>query len=160
MSIARRIFFVAKMAVVIIFVSASVGAAIFFYYAFAPPDPSQIRHEMESAGLWPIMIELADRALAGKIKPEGVDSDWHRLMGGGPVHVVEPFMEGKVVVTVGFEFGGADNHHGVLISRTGAASPLPNGYWRTYYVQRWGDGIWYYSEITPRKRRTLPDLPR
>jgi len=128
-----------------------------FGFAFSPPDPLEIRHRIEVAGAWPVMNRLASERLNGKPMDWLAGLDGATLRQAG-VHDCHEFPDGATLLSVQFEFGGADNHHGVLIALPGTTKPVAYG---TTYTELWGDGVWYYSEIPPRSPgKILGPLPR
>jgi hypothetical protein len=65
----------------------------------------------------------------------------------GPVGIngVEPLRNTSgIYVAVAFEFGGADNHHGIIIG-TDSPEVLAHAPWPVR--KQWEPGVWWYDEI-------------
>jgi hypothetical protein len=131
----------------LLFAAACAGGMYLLYSAFGPPDPAAFRQRLESANVLPALTHFAERLSAGD-HPRDQDPDVQQLYSAG-VHAFRPIQEGDRVVAVEFEFGGADRHHGVIISPTDPKK-IPAALITTY-TEPWGDQIWFYSEIPPRR---------
>ena len=122
---------------------------------FPPPDPIELRHRIEKAGAWPLMLELGEKRLNGQ-KLEWNGAEQNLLNAAGTTFPA--LFKDNQGACVWYSFGGADNEYGVLMCRRGATSPVGVTF---RYMQRWGDGIWYVADIPPRTPRVVGvPLPR
>jgi hypothetical protein len=125
-------------------------------HVFPPPDPIELRHRIETAGAWPVMIRVAELRLEGKTI-SGKDEDAERSLRTTRMNGISPFKTGDTVDALFFSFGGADNEYGVMVCRPGETVSK----YRFRYAQRWGDGIWYVADNAPRVPRVVHvQLPR
>jgi hypothetical protein len=114
-------------------------------YAFRPPSEAELRERVQSKNLLPVVKRVADRVRAGEHvglqDPEGV-----QLAGNGVNKWWSLIQRDGGVQGVAFEFGGADRHYGIIVSEQAVKPAI--GY---QYLTPWGNDVWFYSEIPPRK---------
>jgi hypothetical protein len=72
-------------------------------------------------------------------------ADRQRLLQSG-VHSIGPARDEKPPRAVTFEFGGADNHYGLLVTADPATTPNIG-----YTLTPLKPNLWYYSEVRPQR---------
>lgn len=127
---------------------------------FPAPDPIELRHRIEKAGAWPVMHRIAEQVLDGQ-KP-CVDEAGDRALQAAGIKTWFPWIKtGDKTDAVYFYSGGADNHYGVIVCRKGDTAANESRHRLFRYSQKWGDGIWYVADISPRTPRVVGvPLPR
>jgi hypothetical protein len=98
-----------------------------------------LRSSLESRKILPEMRGAASRMVEAQDASEAQVGQ--EVLNAWQVHFLVPQWVGGKLVGVGFEFGCADRHYGVIICP--ATDDVPNA----PNVKKWSPGIWFYSEI-------------
>jgi hypothetical protein len=133
----------ATLSVVTILLAVCVVTASYFNRAFSPPNAKMLTERLTRDGTLALLQQTGQRILAGEAVPP---ADRQRLLKSG-VHSIERVPYGKPATTgVTFEFGGADNHYGLLITADPASAPNIG-----YTLKPLQQNLWYYSEVRPQR---------
>jgi hypothetical protein len=132
----------ATLAVVTLLLGVCLVTASYLDRAFSPPNAKMLTERLTNEGTLALLQQTGQRILAGEVVPP---ADRQRLQRSG-VHSIDGVPYQKPTTGVAFEFGGADNHYGLLITADPATAPNI-GYTLTP-LQR---NLWYYSEVRPQR---------
>ena len=132
----------ATLAVVTLLIGVCVVAASYLDRAFSPPNAKMLTERLTAEGTLALLQQTGARILAGEIVPP---TDRQRLERSG-VHSIERVPYQKPTTGVVFEFGGADNHYGLLITADPATAPNIG-----YMLTPLKPNLWYYSEVRPQR---------
>jgi hypothetical protein len=106
-----------------------------------PPNQHELIGRLVEGHALELLQECGRRGLAGEPVPA---DDRQKLQLAG-AHSIMPVRHGPSTRAVRFEFGGADNHYGLLVTQDQAA---PNIGLPLTPIK---PDLWYYSEIPPRR---------
>ena len=107
---------------------------------------TELRTRLDSSGWRCEMRVTADRMLRSQsVVPKGAEIQQLKIWGSP---IVEGLYGPSGMEGVGFLFGSADQHYGVLFFRPGASL----GAALDTHVRQWGNGCWFFSDVPLRER--------
>jgi hypothetical protein len=106
-----------------------------------PPNHRELIGRLTEEHVLELLEQIGRRHFAG----DPILADDKKKLETAGVHYMAPLRDGTVIRAVRFEFGGADNHYGLLMTQDSSA---PNIGCTVTPVK---PNLWYYSEIPPRR---------
>ena len=130
-------------ALTVIVTAVVVFGCLFVWSAILNRSPeSQLKQAIGDQDSLEELVQWSGQVIGGDVWPRGFSRTVpQKAKSAGLNEVYASRDDGGVVKWVVFEFGGADNHHGIIIGN----SPPPSGV--SWGVEvRWRDNVWYYEE--------------